>query len=376
MIATAPGKLLLTGEYAVLDGAPALVVAVTRRVVARRRAGATGSSPFLIAVADELARRYGGDHPATRAAFEIVVDSRAFFMGSVKIGLGSSAAVTVAATALALDAARNAVPLVDRDSVLAIAMAAHKAAQSSRRRARDSVSQMIVAPRVRASTEEVAIGTTSRDSAAPMVAGTYSSGGKDVSPELSGGSGADIAAAVHGGVIAFSLQDSPTGRIARLTWPSRLHFIPFFTGESADTADLIQRVMSARAAHRSGVDAALTSIATASRAACEGAASSGSETAASAVLAALQQAARATDKLADATGVALVPPCVTRAQRAMVRLGGTAKTTGAGAGDVAVAVIPATEDAALAERLLVEAGCVPLRAGVDPTGVDLQPDAQ
>jgi len=36
MIATAPGKLILTGEYAVLDGAPALVIAVDRRVVATR----------------------------------------------------------------------------------------------------------------------------------------------------------------------------------------------------------------------------------------------------------------------------------------------------------------------------------------------------
>ncbi len=37
MTATAPGKLILTGEYAVLDGAPAVVVAMDRRVVARYR---------------------------------------------------------------------------------------------------------------------------------------------------------------------------------------------------------------------------------------------------------------------------------------------------------------------------------------------------
>jgi hypothetical protein len=86
MIATAPGKLILTGEYAVLDGAPALVVAVDRRVAARRHTGPRGSSPFLIAVVDELAARYGADHPATRAAMEIVVDSRAFFLGTTKLG--------------------------------------------------------------------------------------------------------------------------------------------------------------------------------------------------------------------------------------------------------------------------------------------------
>ena len=43
MIATAPGKLILTGEYAVLDGAPAVVVAVDRRAVARRNATPRGS---------------------------------------------------------------------------------------------------------------------------------------------------------------------------------------------------------------------------------------------------------------------------------------------------------------------------------------------
>lgn len=375
MIATAPGKLLLTGEYAVLEGAPALVVAVTRRVVARRRAGATGSSPFLISVADELARRFGDRHPATRAAFEIVVDSSAFFIGSAKIGLGSSAAVTVAATALALAAERNAVPMIDRDTVLSIAMAAHKTAQTSRRRARDSGSHMIVRPSVRASTEEVPIGSTSRDSAARIVAGPSVTGGNPAPLTQGGGSGADVAAAVHGGVIAFSLQDAPEAQITRMAWPSRLHLIPFFTGESADTTELISRVMGARDSNRSEVEAALAAIGRASVAACEGARSNSPERAATAVLAALRQAGMATEALARASGVELVPPSVAMAHRAMAKLGGIAKTTGAGGGDVAVAVIPATEDPAAAERLLGEIGCHPLRAGVDATGVDLQPNA-
>jgi len=99
MKATAPGKLILTGEYAVLDGAPALVVAVNRRVTASRHTGPRGSSPFLVAVAEEIARSYGVDAPEARAAMEIVVDSSSFFLGNTKLGLGSSAAVTVAATA-------------------------------------------------------------------------------------------------------------------------------------------------------------------------------------------------------------------------------------------------------------------------------------
>lgn len=375
MIATAPGKLLLTGEYAVLEGAPALVVAVNRRVVARKRTSATGSSPFLLAVADELARRYGSDHPVTRAAFDIVVDSSAFFHGQAKLGLGSSAAVTVAATALALAAERHIVPMIDRDHVIAIALAAHQNAQRSRRRARDSGSHMIVAPRVRATTEELAIATTSRDSSTSIVAGTSSSTAV-LPPAMMGGSGADIAAAVHGGVIAFVPQGASPPQVTRLAWPAKLRLLPFFTGESADTADLIARVMEARAIHPARVEAALTAIANASRAACQGAESRMPEIAANAVLAALKQAATATDALAGATGVALVPPCVAKAQRALAKLGGVVKTTGAGGGDVGVAVFPASENVIIAERLLIEAGCQPLRADVDNTGVDLQPDAQ
>src|SRR3954451_15232031 len=125
MIATAPGKLILTGEYAVLGGAPAIVVAVDRRAVARRNSTPRGSSPFLLAVADEIAQRRGGSDPAARAALEISVDSTAFYDKITKLGLGSSAAVTVAATALALGTA-------DPQEVLSVALAAHARAQGPR----------------------------------------------------------------------------------------------------------------------------------------------------------------------------------------------------------------------------------------------------
>ena len=132
MIATAPGKLILTGEYAVLDGAPALVIAVDRRgdrARARRaRAAARRSS---LAVADELAARRGAADPAARAALEIAVDSRAFYDdGATKLGLGSSAAVTVAATALALG--RRPAPASIASEVLAIALRRPRRARRAR----------------------------------------------------------------------------------------------------------------------------------------------------------------------------------------------------------------------------------------------------
>ncbi|HEU4730981.1 MAG TPA: hypothetical protein VFT22_23970 [Kofleriaceae bacterium] len=317
MIATAPGKLILTGEYAVLDGAPAIVVAVDRRAVARLSATPRGSSPFLLAVADEIAARHGASDPAARAALEISVDSSAFYDRMTKLGLGSSAAVTVAATALALGT-------TERAEILEIALAAHARAQGTR-------------------------------------------GAR--------GSGADIAASVHGGTIVFTLPGSSGPcHVERRRWPASVTLLPFFTGAPADTAQLVARVQAAREAHRTTVDAALTAIADASRAACA-ALTAPPELAAIGLIGALALAANATDRLAIATGIDLVPECVTRARGLLARLGGTAKTTGAGGGDVGIAVVPATVDGTVAVRLLIEAGCQPLRIARDETGVDVRADA-
>jgi phosphomevalonate kinase len=385
VIATAPGKLILTGEYAVLDGSPALVIAVDRRVVARRERGPRGSSPFLLALADEIARVKGEGHPATHAAMEILVDSRALYAtdpappsgapqrpsaaslrdlgssptlgsavssmaGAQKLGLGSSAAVTVAATALALAADNETVPVIDRNEVLQIASAAHAVAQG---------------------------------------------------PRGARGSGADIAAAVHGGVIAYQRPGAATplagltratvlttsaelgigeGRASvtatRLGWPAGVTLLPFFTGMSADTPSLVAAVQNARERSPADVEAALTAIDQASRAACQACSISVPEVAGNALLAALALAATGMERLAKATDLPLVPPAVAKARAALQRIRGTAKTTGAGGGDIGIAVIPATEDVTAARRYLIESGCQPLALTVDTTGVDLQPDAQ
>jgi phosphomevalonate kinase len=150
--------------------------------------------------------------------------------------------------------------------------------------------------------------------------------------------------------------------------------VPFFTGVSADTAQLVARVAAAREAQRTAVDAALTAIAEASRAACAALAAP-PDVSPVALIGALALAADATDRLAAAARIDLVPACVTAARAALSRLGGTAKTTGAGGGDVAVAVVPATLDVTVVARSIIEAGCQPLRIALDDTGVDLRPDA-
>jgi phosphomevalonate kinase len=316
VIATAPGKLILTGEYAVLDGAPALVIAVDRRVRARRHNGPRGSSPYLVGIADAIAQRFGADHPAARAALEIVVDSSALFEGTDKLGLGSSAAVTVAATALALGADHEVLPVIDRELVSTIAYEVHARVQG-------------------------------------------------------GGSGADVAAAVHGGVIEYSHK-----KLERLSWPAGLTLVAFRVGPPADTPALVAQVAAARVANPVAVNAALVSVAEISRAACRSCAARAPEVAATALISALSLAARATDQLATATHLPLVPPAVHAVRAAAASLGGTAKTTGAGAGDIAIAVIPATEDVAIVRRSIIEAGCQPLALSLDHTGVDLASDVQ
>jgi phosphomevalonate kinase len=100
-IVRAPGKLLLTGAYAVLTGAPAVVVAVNRYAVARE-----GSAVDTRAL-------YTGDEPAR------------------KLGLGSSAASVVACLGLA--AATRGEDLAARpvrDRVFRVARTVHAEEQS------------------------------------------------------------------------------------------------------------------------------------------------------------------------------------------------------------------------------------------------------
>ena len=79
MRAYAPGKLVLTGAYAVLERAPAIVVAVSRGAYAD--SSRTSSSPT----------------PEVRAALGVDrvphVDASAMFAGARKLGVGASASM-------------------------------------------------------------------------------------------------------------------------------------------------------------------------------------------------------------------------------------------------------------------------------------------
>lgn len=116
MRARAPGKLVLSGAYAVLEGAPAIVTAVDRYVIA----DASREADF---VTPEVRCAIGSAPAPWFDASELRRDGR-------KIGLGSSAAIVVAS--LAARALREQPELDDAalaDRVFALALRGHREAQ-------------------------------------------------------------------------------------------------------------------------------------------------------------------------------------------------------------------------------------------------------
>jgi len=109
VIAAAPGKLFTTGAYAILEGAPAIVVAVNRYVIADTR-GPASDRPEVV----EVARALGATPPS--------IDASRLEDGGRKLGLGSSAAAAVASAAVLLG-------VEDRQRVFVEARRAHAAVQ-------------------------------------------------------------------------------------------------------------------------------------------------------------------------------------------------------------------------------------------------------
>lgn len=330
--ASAPGKLLLAGEYAVLGGATAVVIAVDRRAVARR--APRQASPFLDALAAQLSARFGAEHPGARAcAADIAVDTSDFSRGGHKLGLGSSAAATVAAAALAIaDRAPRGRELHDagdadrdealqdnsltawRDDVFALAAAAHGDAQGARG---------------------------------------------------SRGSGADIAAATYGGTLAYRVSDGAV-KWRRLRTPRSVQLLPFFTGHSADTVTMVAKVQAAGDITRKSLDA----IARAS----EDLAQAFERDDAPAILRAVRDGGAGLAALGEAAGHDLETSSVRAARAALATFGGAVKTTGAGGGDLAIAVIPSGEAPDEVIAALIQAGCQMVPLAIDPGGARIDPE--
>jgi len=334
-VARAPGKLFILGEYAVLDGCPAVVAAVGRsvRVTLRRHAASTprvrltardhghadfattevpparGPLRFAIAAYGAVSRHC----PALRAeGCTIDIDSELDQPPQTKIGLGSSAAVTVAVAAAAF-AAGGRTPAVGgfRRELLVTALGAHRAAQD------------------------------------------------DV------GSGADVAASVWGGLVRFDRGGSAIPYIVPLPLPRDTHVLVGWSGNAADTPDLIRR-------YRAAIDADSARRRTflrSARACVEGFVDALAHGTVS------LDAADTYGRLLEDLAADLDLPLLTPALRELLRIarghGAAAKIAGGGGGDCGIAL---TRDATTAARILEDwraSGIVPLPLGVSSAGVDV-----
>jgi phosphomevalonate kinase len=170
--ARAPGKAILCGEYAVLHGAPAVATAVDRFATATFKEGV--SSPFVSYARAKVEEASGKRFPP------ISVDSAGLYDQDKKLGLGSSAAVTVATVGLLWQAAGGA---KDNPRLFSLASEAHAAAQ----------------------------GTP--------------------------GSGIDVAVSIWGGTIRYEMG----APVREIDLPKDLHLTFVWTGKSASTAALIEK---------------------------------------------------------------------------------------------------------------------------------------
>ena len=211
--ASAPGKLALSGEYAVLEGAPALVLAVEARArvtledasdgvcrIAAPDAGVADAQLDLDADGRvqwndldaaqrerlDLMTRIIETFGAMQTPFHATLDTHEFADHGEKLGLGSSAALTVAlASALCVRAEREP-PRIEE------LIALHRDWQDGR------------------------------------------------------GSGLDVAASLHGGLSIYRLREGKPS-IEHVEWPRSLYWCCVWSGRAARTATQLQRLSGWRA---------------------------------------------------------------------------------------------------------------------------------
>lgn len=316
----APGKLILLGEYAVLDGAPALVVAVDRYATCTVEVP-SGAGVTIDAGAHGVLRwptdRDATHLPLVRALLEHIaapapglyrLASDALYAdtpgGRRKLGLGSSAATTVAlAAALTGDA------WPDGADIYRLAQTIHRAVQGT-------------------------------------------------------GSGADVAASSLGGAMAYRWLADPAmapldgmpaadgvGHATPLPDPSGLiHAV--WSGDSASTVELVGAVNAWAERDRAGYRRRAAELGFAARAGIDAwQAGDGHGLAAAA-----DAGRRAIDGLGRDAGVALCTDVHHELHRIARRFGAGVKPTGAGGGDLAWIYAADSADAAAASRGLAEAG--------------------
>jgi phosphomevalonate kinase len=361
--ASAPGKLFLLGEYAVLKGAPALLTAVGRRVrvtaaasdawrLTAREVGVEalelgeggalppGPAPEIrerlalfdavrmavteladttrsaVGLADDARDAGSGDGKGVGAKvgagagageptpLELTIDSSALHEDGHKLGLGSSAAVAAALTA-ALASARGI--RLTREQLFALASSAHRTAQ----------------------------------------------GGS--------GSGGDVATSVYGGLLLYTRGAPPSPA----TWPEGLGLFTVVTGTGASTVDLVGRVAAYRERDPLGHDRdldALRALAAEAMAALADA---------DALLALADEYFRALETLSIHSGAEIVTERHRELREVAAARGAVFKPSGAGGGDLGL-VFAKLEATDALQSAFTDLGATVIPTPNSPDGVRIE----
>ncbi len=331
--ASAPGKLVLLGEYAVLEGAPALVLAVDRRAhatlevtdadyweivsptlgwearldVRSDNVAWTGPAASELAWVATLLQQF--PHAEDLPACRVELDSDAFYIERAgareKLGLGSSAALTVALLG-ALHALAGRPP-----PTLAGCIAAHRGIQHGR------------------------------------------------------GSGIDIAASLQGGLLRFRLDQDGAPQVTACTLPEGLGWRCAYSGRPASTRAMLAQVAAWRDRDAAGYARCMHELATISS---RGIDAVGRDDAAG-FLASLHDYAQALARLGEASGARIA----SRGHRALAALAAECRTVykscGAGGGDVGITFAVDNERLREFSARADEAGFPVIALDMDPEGL-------
>lgn len=272
---------MLVGEYAVLDGAEAIVTAVSRRAYLR---DATQAGPEL--PPEVVAARAAAERALGPVEGEVVLDVSELRGERYKLGLGSSAAGAACAAAWVF--ARHGLD---------------PAAPDVRRRVLDAA-----------------------------FAGHHS-----VAPQ---GSGADVAASVLGGFVRFrrlgdGIETHP------LQWPAGLETVVVWTGVEARTSGMVAKVRALAAAEPARYRRAMGALA----ACADQTISAVMDADTTGTLEGFDAYGAAMGALGEAAAIPINTDKIEEIRDLARDAGGAAKASGAGGGDVAVAVFHNGESA-------------------------------
>ena len=307
---SAPGKMLLGGEYAVLFGAEAVVTSVNRRAHARWLPKGPRESSVIVrevlrAARDPLSKR----NIALSDAAWVSVQSSGFKIGKLKLGLGSSAAVAAGATGAIFEA--HGLPIRDHQTeILQTSLAGHRAAQDGK------------------------------------------------------GSGADVAAAVMGGTILYRMNEPPRRVSVR-----GIHIGVVFSGRSVSTQQMIEKIDIFKEREPNVYRAVMDELIL-----CAGSMSQAFRAdKPREIIESARAYGESMERLGRAAGVGIVAKEHRCAMTLAEEIGGAAKPSGAGGGDIAVAFFDS--EAALHEFQIqcLRHELTPLDITADAEGLRVEP---